>query len=89
VKETFQSADSYSFQFWAPVVSGAQSNGPLIRGLDALSSHFEEETGESLEPIINKSYTSRIDDLCDEAEGDVSDYGSPAFRFLQILKNLQ
>lgn len=89
IEQTFPKAASYSFQFWAPVVTGWQRGGALIDGLDALSANFEEEKGEELELIINEEYTSRVKELRDEAEGDTSDYGSPAFRFLQILENLK
>jgi hypothetical protein len=89
VNQTFPSADRYSFEFWAPVVRGGQTNGPLIRGLDALAEHFEEETDEDLEIIINEDYTARIKKLRNRAEGDTSRRGSPAYRFLQILENLE
>lgn len=89
VEQTFPNAESYSFQFWAPAVTGWKNGGALIDGLDALSAKFAEETGEDFELIINQDYTSRINELCEKAEGDTSDYGSPAFRFLQILENLK
>ncbi|GGM40087.1 hypothetical protein [Haloarcula argentinensis] len=88
-KQAFPGAESYSFQFWAPKVKGGKTDGPLIDGLEALSTKFEEETDEELEVIINRGYTERIEDLREEARGDTSDYGSPAFRFLQILENLE
>lgn len=89
VHQTFPSADNYSFEFWAPVVSGWQRGGPLIDGLETLSREFENETDESLELIINQDYTARIDELREEAQGDTTDYGAPAFRFLQIIENLK
>ncbi|MFC6721545.1 hypothetical protein [Halobacteriaceae bacterium SHR40] len=89
VTETFTRDGQYVFQLWAPVVKGWQRGGDLIDGLDALQSKFEDETGEHLELIINQDYTAHIDELRAEAEGDTSDYGSPAFRFLQILENLK
>jgi hypothetical protein len=88
IQQTFPKANSYSFEFWSPVVTGWNRGGALIDGLDALSTHFEDETEECLELVINREYTSRISELRDEAEGDTSDYGSPAFRFVQILENL-
>jgi len=89
VHETFPGANEYSFQFWAPVVKGAKTRGPLIRGLDRLAVEFEAETDEPLELVTNDEYTDRIDELEDAAKGDTSDYGAPAFRFLQILQNLE
>jgi len=89
VNQAFPGADSYSFQFWAPKVTGGQNGGALINGLETLSTKFEEETDEELEVIINTGYTERIEQLQEEARDDTSDYGSPAFRFLQILENLE
>lgn len=89
VNDTFSNADKHSYQFWAPVVSGWQKGGALIRGLDALAENLEKETDEELELIINQDYTMRIRELQDEAKGDISDHGAPAFRFLQILENLK
>jgi hypothetical protein len=63
VTQTFPHADDYSFEFWAPVVSGWQKGGPLIDGLTELSKRFEAETGDSLAVIINQGYTTRIDEL--------------------------
>jgi len=89
VKNTFEGADEYVFQFWSPVVSGWKRGGYLINGLQKLASDFEQETGCELELVINQDYTDRVNRLQDEAEGDTSDYGSPAFRFLQILENFK
>ena len=86
---TFPNADEYAFEFWAPVVTGWENGGDLIDGLHALSNRFESENDEPHEIIINQDYTARIDKLRNEAEGDTSDYGAPAFRFLQILQNLK
>lgn len=88
VHQTFPGAE-YSFQFWAPVVTGGQNRGYLIQGLERLQDEFETETGEQLELFINEEYTARIEELQDEAKGDTSNYGSPAFRFIQILENLE
>lgn len=88
VCQTFPDA-KYSFQFWAPVVTGGQNRGYLIQGLERLEEEFESETGEQLELVINDEYSDRIDDLRDKARGDTSNYGSPAFRFIQILENLE
>lgn len=88
VEETFPDAD-FSFQFWAPVVTGGHTDGFLIQGLERLKAEFEAETGVGLELIINEDYTERIEKLREEARGDTSNYGAPAFRFLQILENLE
>lgn len=88
VHQTFPDAE-YSFQFWAPVVKGGQNRGQLIQGLERLEEEFESETGDQLELVINEEYSDRIEDLRDEARGDTSNYGSPAFRFIQILENLE
>lgn len=87
VDRTFPKAD-YSFQFWAPVVTGGHNRGYLIQGLERLQNEFKSETDEQLELIINTNYTDRIDELQKKAKGDTSNYGSPAFRFIQILENL-
>jgi len=89
VNDTFGNADGHSYQFWAPVVTGWQHGSDLIRGLEALTERFEDETGEELELIINQDYAERIGKLRKKADGDISDYGAPAFRFLQILENLK
>lgn len=88
VSQTFPEAE-YSFQFWAPAVTGGQNYGYLIQGLDRLEEEFEEATGEGLELVINERYTDRIEKLREEAKDDTSNYGSPAFRFIQILENLK
>jgi hypothetical protein len=89
VKNTFEEADEYEFQFWSPVVTGWKKGGYLINGLKYLKAEFEEETDCELELVINQDYTDRIETLQKKARGDTSDYGSPAFRFLQILENLK
>ena len=54
-----------------------------------LDGRLDTENDEPLKVIINQDYTARIDELRDEAADDTSDYGSSAFRFLQILENLK
>lgn len=88
VNSTFPEAN-HTYQFWAPVVTGWKRGGDLIDGLDVLAEKFEKDTDEELEIIINQDYTGKIRDLQNEAEGDISDYGAPAFRFLQILENIK
>jgi hypothetical protein len=89
VNDVFGSADEYVFQFWSPVVTGWQRGGKLIDGLNKLESDFMRETECDFELVINQDYSERISQLEDEAEGDTSDYGSPGFRFIQILENLK
>lgn len=89
VERTFPTADDYRYQLWSPAVSGWQNGSDLIDGLEALAEDFEEETGENLELVINQDYTQRVEELRTMAEDDTSAYGSPAFRFLQILENLK
>lgn len=88
VRQTFPHANEYSFEFWAPVVKGAKTTGPLIKGLDRLSEEFEKETSEELELFINEKYNTHISKLRDRAKDDVSNHGAPAYRFLQILENM-
>lgn len=88
VSQTFPKAE-YSFQFWAPVVTGGQNRGYLIQGLERLKDEFEAEVDENLNLVINETYTARIEELQEEAKDDTSNYGSPAFRFIQILENLE
>jgi len=89
VNDVFGNADKYVFQFWSPVVTGWQRGGKLIDGLNQLESDFMRETECDFELVINQDYSERISQLEDEAEGDTSDYGSPGFRFIQILENLK
>ena len=85
---TFPDAE-YTYQFWAPVVTGGQNRGDLILGLERLKEEFEAKTNEEFELVINDEYTARIEELQEIAKGDTSNYGSPAFRFIQILENLE
>jgi hypothetical protein len=89
VKTAFPFAERYSFEFWAPVVTGGQNNGYLIQGLNRLQDEFKEETGEGLELVINEKYSSKVKGLKEEAVGDTKQRGAPAYRFLQILGNLE
>lgn len=89
VQNTFEEADEYEFQFWSPVVTGWKNGGYLIDGLEQLKSEFEESTDCELNLVTNQDYTDCIGTLQKKARGDTSDYGSPAFRVLQILENLK
>jgi hypothetical protein len=48
VTELFDSADSYVFQFWNPVVPV----GHRTNGLEAVADGFEDKTGNELELVI-------------------------------------
>jgi hypothetical protein len=89
VTELFDSADSYVFQFWSPVVRGNRDEKYLLAGLYDLADEFEDETGAELELVINKEYTQRMDELRDRAGQTEKDYGELGFRILQILEHLR
>jgi hypothetical protein len=52
VNNTFANADNYSYQFWAPVVTGWERGRGLIDGLKELGTRFEEQTDEEVELIM-------------------------------------
>lgn len=89
VTELFDSADSYVFHLWSPVVPGNSDSEYLLGGLHALKRDFEEETGSDLELIINDRYTERIEKLRKRASETEKDYGELGFRILQILEHLR
>lgn len=89
VDRNFGGTYNYNFEFWAPKVTGGKQRGALVRGLERLSDEFEDETGEELDIVINDKYAARFRKLRRMARNDTSDYGSPAFRFLQIVENLE
>lgn len=81
----FDNADEYVFQLWSPVVP----KGGLTDGLAEVQDVFEGQNDHELELIINSSYSSRINELRDQAAEDKKQYGEPAFRFLQILEHMR
>ncbi|MBP1986196.1 hypothetical protein [Halolamina salifodinae] len=89
ITELFDSADSYVFQLWSPVVRGNRDEKYLLGGLYALADEFENETGAELNLIINKEYTERIEALRQVASETEKDYGELGFRILQILEHLR
>lgn len=89
VTELFDSADSYVFQLWSPVVPGNSDEEYLLGGLNALEADFEEETGMELELVINERYTEKIEKLRERASETEKDYGELGFRILQILEHLR
>lgn len=89
VTELFDSADSYVFQLWSPVVPGNSDEKYLLGGLNALEADFEEETGMELELVINERYTEKIEKLRERASKTEKDYGELGFRILQILEHLR
>jgi len=89
VKELFDSADSYVFQFWSPVVRGNRDEKYLLTGLYDLADEFEEETDAELKLVINEEYSERIEALRRRAGQTEKDYGELGFRILQILEHLR
>ncbi len=89
VTELFDSADSYVFQLWSPVVRGNPDEKYLLGGLLALADEFEKETGTELELVINDRYSERIGELREQASQTEKDYGELGFRILQILEHLR
>jgi hypothetical protein len=81
VRELFDSADSYVFQFWSPVVPV----GHRTNGLSKLAEEFNEE----LELIINDDYTQRINELREVAAETEKNHGELGFRLLQVLEHLR
>jgi hypothetical protein len=81
----FDDAENYVFELWSPVVP----EGGLTDGLDELERRFESTTEQSLDLVINQSYSKRIDELRALAAEDKKAYGEPAFRFLQILEHMR
>jgi len=89
VMELFNSADSYVFQFWSPVVRGNRDEKYLLTGLYDLADEFEKETDAELELVINEEYSERIEALRRRAGQTEKDYGELGFRILQILEHLR
>ncbi|MFY4816380.1 hypothetical protein ACOJIV_27410 [Haloarcula sp. AONF1] len=89
VMELFDSADSYVFQFWSPVVRGNRDEKYLLAGLYDLADEFEAETDAELELVINEEYSERIEALRRKAGRTEKDYGELGFRILQILEHLR
>lgn len=89
VTELLDSADSYVFQLWSPVVPGNSDEEYLLGGLHALEDDFEEETGMELELVINEQYTTKIDQLRERASETEKNYGELGSRILQILEHLR
>lgn len=89
VTDLFDSADSYVFQLWSPVVRGNPDEEYLLGGLYDLAEQFEAETGAKLDLVINREYTERIEALRERAGETEKDYGELGFRILQILEHLR
>ncbi|WP_181686890.1 hypothetical protein [Halorhabdus salina] len=89
VTELFDSADSYVFQLWSPIVPGNSDEEYLLGGLNALESEFEEETRMEMELVINECYTEKMEKLREKASETEKDYGELGFRILQILEHLR
>lgn len=89
ITELFDSADSYVYQFWSPVVRGNRDEKFLLGGLFDMAELFEEETGAELELVINEKYAERMKELQSLASKTEKDYGELGFRILQILGHLR
>ncbi|AOW80899.1 hypothetical protein HTSR_1729 [Halodesulfurarchaeum formicicum] len=81
----FDDAENYVFELWSPVVP----EGGLTDGLAELERRFESTTEQSLDLVINQTYSKRIDELRSLAADEKKAYGEPAFRFLQILEHMR
>ena len=75
-KEYLKDFKNVKYMFWSPVVPV----GYITEELSKI---------ETLETIINKEYTERIEILRKEAKGSTNDVGNPFFRVLQILEHLR
>lgn len=84
ITELFESADSYKFQLWSPVVRAG-----LEKRLPELDTEFEEREDMELEMVINEEYSERISELRDEASSTRKQHGELGFRILQVLEHLQ
>lgn len=84
ITELFDSADTYNFQLWSPVVPVG-----LKKRLLELATEFEEKEDMELELMINEEYTEKIGKLRDEASSTTKQHGELGFRILQILEHLR
>ncbi|MFB6132873.1 MAG: hypothetical protein ABEJ44_05660 [Halanaeroarchaeum sp.] len=89
VTDLFDSADSYVYQFWSPVLPGDPDEAYLLGGLHRLADEFERETDAELELVINREYADRMEELRNFASKTQKDYGELGFRILQILEHLR
>ena len=89
VTDVFDEADSYRFQLWSPLVRGNRDEQFLLGGLHDLAEKFEDNTGKSLDLIVNERYSENIDILRERARETDKPYGEPGFRMVQILENLR
>jgi len=89
VTTLFDSADSYVFRSWSPVVRGNRDEQYLLGGVYGLAEEFEEATGAALKPVLNEEYTARIEALQERASETEKDFGELGFRILQIPGHLR
>lgn len=85
VRERFPDADVYKLHFWSPSVPV----GDNTKGLKDLVSSLEESNLIEMELLINNQYEEKIDKLREEAEGETTQRGIPAYRILQILEHIR
>jgi len=91
VTDVFDTADSYVFQLWSPVVpEGYRTNGLQDLG-PALESELNDRTDNDcrVDLIYNEKYTDCINKLRQAAEDDPGGSGNDVFRVLQILEHLR
>lgn len=94
LEKKFDAALKYSLQnfqgwgihlmLWAPYVP----EGILTNLLQVMKQRFQEK-GATIELVISKTYTARINELRELAKDDIRDRGEPFFRALQILEHLR
>ncbi|WP_254809730.1 hypothetical protein [Natronosalvus amylolyticus] len=82
ITEIFDSADTYKFQLWSPVVPFG-----LEKRLPELDTVFEGIDNMELELVINEDYSNRIDTLQVKASSTKKQFGELGFRLLQILEH--
>ena len=76
--------DQHRFEVWSPRVSV----GKTTDAFDQMAQDFADE-GESLEFVINGTYTERIREVMEHARTNTSATSEPAYRVLQILTHLR
>lgn len=80
--ETFPNAQP-RFEVWSPIVRSG-----LVSELEGVVAEFTKKDVE-LDLVINEAYTSRIQELVDQARQRSETTGDDAFRMLQILTRLK
>jgi len=84
VTSEFGNQHTYNFQLWSPSVRPTS-----IEELHNMASDFKRRTGEELDLVINEKFTEEIAKLRTSAKSNKSQGNELAFRFLQILEEVQ